>query len=128
MKNESPVQQLHEARLQTLSPPELKKYLAEKEENRRLAQEENDKEAEMGNKRKWWICYESKDCDYKTKYKHCLKRHIKELHDPVVTWYQCDIPGCDYKTKQKSNVQRHKSNIHQLKTNNNDNQHLLRTL
>ena len=117
MKNESPQQQLQEARLRTLTPQERKIYREERAHNRRLAEEENNVELKKGNKQKWFICYESPDCDYKTKYKHCLKRHSNELHAELVTWYQCDEPGCDYKTKQKSNVQRHKSNIHHVNAN-----------
>ena len=42
-------------------------------------------------------------CDYKTKWKDNLKKHIDAVHGAV--WYSCD--QCDYKSKWKDNLKKH---------------------
>ena len=42
-------------------------------------------------------------CDYKTKRKYGLKKHIESVHGGV--WHSCE--QCDYKTKWKDNLKKH---------------------
>ena len=60
-----------------------------------------------------YYCDQSK-CNYKSKYKHHLKRHMANIHDIGVTWHNCDQEGCDYKCKNKESLKCHKANIHNI--------------
>ena len=47
-------------------------------------------------------------CDYKTKRKYGLKKHIESVHGGV--WHSCE--QCDYKTKWKDDLKTHTESVH----------------
>ena len=52
------------------------------------------------------------ECEYTTKRKHDLKKHLSYRHDIDVQWHQCEY--CDDKFKQKGNLNAHISNKHNI--------------
>ena len=52
--------------------------------------------------------YSCENCNYQTKWKGDLKKHIDSIHDNVT--HSCDY--CDYKATQKGALQRHMQKVH----------------
>ena len=46
-------------------------------------------------------------CDYQSKHKSYLKRHLAYKHNIGVEWFPCTELNCDYKFKEKSHLKRH---------------------
>jgi len=55
------------------------------------------------------ILYECEQCEYKTKWKQSLKRHIKTVHEGIV--YKCE--QCEYKANWKQNLVSHIKSVHE---------------
>lgn len=51
-------------------------------------------------------------CDFWSKYKANLKRHMVALHDQCQVWYVCQELGCGYRAKRKCHLKGHLASVH----------------
>ena len=54
------------------------------------------------------VLHSCDQCDYKSKWKAVIKRHIESVHGDV--FHSCD--QCDYKSKWKVVIKRHIDSVH----------------
>lgn len=59
--------------------------------------------------------HQCKECNYKSRYKSDLKKHIRSVHTKDIDWFKCEL--CDYKAKFKSDLKRHIICLHTTKDN-----------
>ena len=56
--------------------------------------------------------YACTECEYTTKWKACMPRHMSDMHDIGVVWHHC--PHCTKKFKQKDNLNFHLADKHNI--------------
>ena len=61
------------------------------------------------------FCHYCDKCDFRSKYKHCLRRHkyLKHLNDDEIAWFHC--LKCPYKCKRICNLRAHVDRKHEGK-------------